>query len=448
MTQYSDTVTTMLTKSGVRIGDRIVVEKNKNRYEGLLMPRIGIGDTNVLVLKLDSGYNIGLRFSKDVKVSKSKHIEPKNIREEVAFEMGKEPIRALKFDSKKPDVALIVTGGTIMSRVDYKTGGVAPLERYEELLANIPELAGIVNIKDIITPFRKSSEDLDHTDWQKLAETVAKELNKNEGAIVLHGTDTMHYTSAALSFMLKNLSKPVVLVGSQRSSDRGSSDAWINLICGAYASVSDIAEITVAMHGTPEDTYCVLHRGTRVRKMHTTRRDTFRTLEGAPLAKVWPDGKIETHLGYNKRSNSKVIADTKIEPKVALLKVYPSSEPAVLEWYVSKGYKGFVIEGTGMGHVPTKAEKSWIPAIKKLTKDGIPVVIVAQPLYGRINTNVYDNLRTLFYEAKAIPGEDMLPEVALVKLMFALGHYKKHEDVKEFMMKNIAGEITERSLLV
>jgi glutamyl-tRNA(Gln) amidotransferase subunit D len=246
--------------------------------------------------------------------------------------------------------------------------------------------------------------------------------------------------------MLKNLSKPVVLVGSQRSSDRGSSDAAMNLVCAAHVSVSDMAEVGICMHGSTDDHYCYFTRGTKVRKMHSTRRDAFRSINEPPLAKIHPNGKIDiTNKNHKKRSDSKVVADTKFEPKIALLKTYPGSEPEVINFLIKKGYKGFVIEGTGMGHVPTEAAKSWIPVIKKAIKAGIPVVIATQTLYGRVNTKVYNNLRILFHEAGAIPAEDMLPETAYVKLGWVLGHTKNLEKVREMMLTNIAGEITERT---
>jgi glutamyl-tRNA(Gln) amidotransferase subunit D len=441
---YSKQIQKSLKK--IKIGDRISITKNKKTYEGLLMPRTELGDLNCIVLKLDSGYNIGIRREKGIKIEKSKKAEPKEIKEEVKFEMEKEKVKELKFDTKKPKVALIMTGGTIISRVDYRTGGVYALEKPEELLTNIPELKNIIFIEDIKVPFKKMSEDLNYKDWQTLAELTARELNKNEGVIITHGTDTLHYTSAALSFMLKNLCKPVVLTGSQRSSDRGSSDAFMNMICSAYVAVSNIAETGVCMHATTDDHYCHFIRGTKVRKLHTTRRDAFRSINEMPLAKIYLDGKIDIlNNNHKKRSNEKVVADTKFEPKVALLKAYPGSEPEILEFLAKKGYRGFVIEGTGMGHVPTFAEKSWIPSIKKLIKDGIPVVIAPQTVYGRINPNVYTNLRVLYHEAKAIPAEDMLPEVAYIKLGWVLGHTKDLEKVRELMLTNMAGEITDRS---
>lgn len=125
--------------------------------------------------------------------------------------------------------------------------------------------------------------------WIKIAHEVAKSLNSGDsGVVVAHGTDTMGYTAAALSFMLRDLGKPVILVGAQRSSDRPSSDAAMNLICSVRMSTSDVAEVMVVMHGETGDTYCLAHRGTKVRKMHTSRRDAFRSINDVPIAKVWP----------------------------------------------------------------------------------------------------------------------------------------------------------------
>ncbi len=427
---YSKRIQSVLKKKNILIGQRISVKKGQERFEGILMPKSS-GDPNSLVIKLDSGYNIGVDF----KNAKIKKLAGKK-------EIGKVKILPPKFDKNKPKVVLITTGGTITSRVDYKTGGVVSLMRPEELLYNVPELSNIVNL-DIVSPFTRMSEDMGPGDWQALAKAAARELNKNnQGVIITHGTDTLHYTSAALSFMLKNLTKPVVLVGAQRSSDRGSGDAAQNIICSAHAAVSDIAEVGICMHANTSDDYCLFNRGTKVRKMHTSRRDAFRPINDEPIAKIWPDGRMEITNEYRKRSSGVVKADTKFEEKVALVKAYPGSDPDYLKFFADKKYKGIVIEGTGLGHVPTSAEKSWIPAVQDLA-DRLPVVITSQTLYGRVNQNVYTNLRILF-ETGAIPGEDMLPEVAYIKLGWVLGHTRNMKKIKELMAKNIAGEINKR----
>lgn len=447
---YSQKIQAVLKKQKLKIGDRVSVTRGSKSYEGLLMPKTEAGDINSLVLKLDNGYNVGIEFDKSTKIAKSKSREPSSVEEEEEFEMGKikKSLLKLKFNSKKPRVSLLAVGGTASSRIDYKTGGVTAMMNPKEFLHNVPELVKIINLYKIEQPFTKMSEDMDYKDWQELAKAVAKQLNSgDEGVIVTHGTDTLHYTSAALSFFLKNLTKPVVLLGSQRSSDRGSSDAGMNLICAAHASVSDIAEVGVCMHGSVSDNYCFFIKGTHVKKMHTSRRDAFRPINDIPIAKIWPDGKTQIlKKDYKKRSKGKVKLDLKFEPKIALLKTYPGSNPEIIDFYLKKGYKGFVIEGTGLGHVPTKARKSWSETIKKHVKDGIPFVITSQTIYGRVNPNVYSNLRILFHKAKAIPGEDMLSETAYIKLGWVLGHTKDPDKVRKLMITNFAGEITERTL--
>lgn len=453
---YSKRIQSVLKRSKISTGDRIAVKKGKKTYEGLLMPKTDAGDPDSVVIKLDSGYNIGLRFGKGTSIMKSNTPGPSAVLEEERYELGRIDRKLLKvsFDKDKQPVTMIATGGTIASRVDYRTGAVSAASSPKEILHNIPELASIANMK-LSMPFNIMSEDMDYRDWQEIARIAARRLNKGDsGVVITHGTDTLHFTSAALSFFLQDLHKPVVLVGAQRSSDRGSSDAGMNIICSVHASVGDIGEVGICMHGKLDDSYCLFIRGTKVRKMHTSRRDAFRPINDLPLAKVWPNGRMEKVNGnFRRRDNKKKVRlDLKFEPKVAILKAYPGSEPGTIDYLAKKGYRGFVIEGTGLGHVPTLAKKSWIETIKRHAGNGIPFVITAQTLYGRINPNVYTNLRMLYHDAGAIPGEDMLTETAYVKLGWVLGHpmpknpEKRIAKVRDIMLTNYAGEMTRRSL--
>lgn len=436
---YSKEIDALLKKNRIRTGEKVEIITSDNIYRGILLPQSEFGNKNAIALKAESGYNISIMMERGLNIKKAGS---------TAKELGKtkRSLLKLKFNPSKPAVSLISTGGTISSRVDYKTGGVYMFMTPEEFLYNIPELANIINIKSIINPFTKASEDMNHEDWQVIAKEAAKELNKSaKGVIVTHGTDTLHYTSAALSFMLQNLSKPVVLVGAQRSSDRASADTAFNLLCASHLAISNIAEVGICMHATIQDNYCIFSRGTKVRKMHSSRRDAFRPINEQPLAKVWPSGKIEiANNAYKKRNDGKVIADVKIEPKVAILKTYPNSEPKIIDFLRKEGYRGFVLEATGLGHVPTFAKKSWIDTIKKTINDGVPVVIATQTLYGSINTKVYTNLRILFQQAKALSAYDMLPETAFIKLSWVLGHTTNLEKVREMMLYNYAGEYSKR----
>lgn len=425
-----------MAKFGLEAGSRIRIFTKTSTYEGIIMPRPELASKEFVTLKLDSGYNIGVLKNSILKVEKLAKSEKATPKSELKFEAG------------KPPISLITTGGTITSKVDYQTGGVRTVKEPAELIEGIPEIAKFVNITDVIQPFALMSEDMGPKEWQKLAQVTAKELNKDvRGAILTHGTDTLHYTSAALSFMLKNLSKPVAVVGAQRSADRGSTDRVQNLVCAAHYCLSDIAEVSIVMHGETDDEYCIATRGTKVRKMHASRRDAFRPVNDIPFAKIFPDGNIVvTNPNHKTRSASKVTADTAFEEKVALVQVFPGADPGILDYYVSKKYKGIVISGTGLGHVPTQPfdkKMSWIPGIKRAVDSGIFVGIAPQTLYGRIDLNVYANQRIL-QDAGAIGLGDMLPETAYVKLGWVLGHTKKFAEDKKLMLTNIAGEFNER----
>lgn len=403
-----------------------------------------MGDRSSVVLKLDNGYNIGIRFDKKMILKKTGPFA----------KLGAIPTVKLRNKQGLPEVSLIATGGTIGTHVDYRTGGVFMCRTPEEIIATAPDLENVVNLKGVHRPFTIASEDMNYTHWQQIADLVAKELNKGRrGVIVTHGTDTLHFTSAALSFMLKNLTKPVAIIGAQRSPDRGSFDGILNLMCGGcYVGHSNIGEVAVVMHGSSSDDFCLAHRGTKVRKMHSSRRDAFRSINELPLAKIWSNGKIETmNENHRKFEDKKVEADTAFEPKVAIVKFYPNSDPEIIDFYADKDYKGIVIEATGLGHVATgesgttenelTKSLSWIPHIKSAVNRGIVVVITTQTLYGRVHPFVYRNLR-LLYEAGVVFGEDMLPETAYIKLGWLLAHEKDSEKVKNLMLMNHAGEIS------
>ncbi|HIH43520.1 MAG TPA: Glu-tRNA(Gln) amidotransferase subunit GatD, partial [Candidatus Methanoperedenaceae archaeon] len=274
--------------------------------------------------------------------------------------------------------------------------------------------------------------------WVELARAVYEEIKSGaSGVIITHGTDTMMYTAAALSFMLKT-PVPVVLVGSQRSADRPSSDNAMNAVCAAAVAASDIAEVCVVMHGSTSDDYCSIHRGTKVRKMHTSRRDAFQSVNSKPIGRVeYPSLKITTGLPYTRRGEKKLALRDKIEPKCALLKYAAGASAESLLFHSGAGYKGLVIEGTGLGHVSTE----WIPVIERAVSANIPVVMASQCIGGRVCDRVYDTGRDLL-RAGIIEGEDMLSEVALVKLMWALGQSDDPVEAGRLMRENLAGEMT------
>ncbi|MFH1294681.1 MAG: Glu-tRNA(Gln) amidotransferase subunit GatD [Candidatus Aenigmatarchaeota archaeon] len=425
---YSQRLQRLFSSKKINIGDRIRLGDR----EGTLMPRSNAGDQDTIVIKLDNGYNIGVQL----KTRKLKKIA------NAAKWVGKEP--GISFNKKNPTVSLIATGGTITSKIDYATGGVTTLTDPKEMMQGVPELAEFSTLR-LSSPFNIMSESMIAKHWQDLAREVVKELKSSEGVVVTHGTDTLHFTAAALSFMISNLNKPVVLTGSQRSSDRGSSDAAMNLICSARMALSDIAAIGICMHASPNDDYCIFSRGTKVRKMHTSRRDAFRPINELPLARVWPDGKIQKMIHVKNRGEGTPKLDVGFEERVAIIKTYPGCDPAILDFYVDKGYRGIVLEVTGLGQVPTYGKNSWLKNIENATAQGLLVCGAAQTLYGRLNPNVYTEGR-LTKASGLLSLEDMLPETAYVKLGWVLGHTKSMEKARKMMLTNYAGEISDRSL--
>jgi len=433
MQGYRGGVLRLLRSRSIKVGDRIRVERAGRVYEGVLMPRTELGDPNHLVIKLDSGYNLGVRISRGVKLS--------------AVEKGKIPKLGLpplevKRDPKKPDVTIVGTGGTVACRVDYRTGAVYPAFTAKELYSAVPELTDLANIKTVAVA-NVFSENMTPQLWVKVGRAIAKEINAGaDGIVVAHGTDTMGYTAAALSLMLKDLFRPVVLVGSQRSSDRPSSDAALNLINAVtVAARSDIAEVCVVMHGATDDDFCLIHRGTRVRKCHTSRRDTFQTINDIPIGMV-RDGRVMLfRQDYNRtKSGGKVRLDGKFETRVALVKVFPNIQPDVIDALVKVGCKGIVLEGTGLGHAP----EFLYGGIKRAIRKGLPVVMTSQCIWGRVDMKVYSTGRDLL-NLGVIPGGDMLPETAYVKLMWVLGHTRNPEEISKLMRASLVGEITPRT---
>ncbi len=412
-----------------KAGDKVKLTTSDGVFEGTLLPRPELLSQDITVLKLKTGYNIG--------------IESKKIKKEVVLEEYKAPVpkaKKIKVDKDLPTVAILSTGGTISSRIDYRTGGVYADYTAEDFVAMCPELQDIANIR-AAKVMSVMSEDALSSDWLRMAEEILKVINDVDGVVITHGTDTMHFTSAALSFLLKDLNKPVVITGSQRSIDRGSSDAFMNLTCAVTAAAKwDGSGVVICMHGSMEDKFCHLLRGTKVRKMHTSRRDAFRPIGDEPLAAIFTDGNMEVvDDNHPKRSKSKPSLRA-LDPKVALIYVYPDMDPGIVDYHIKQKVHGIVLAGTALGHVPLNNPKSLAPALMKAVKAKIPLFVCTQTLYGRVNSYVYTNLRKLSMSIGATYLADIMPEVAYVKLMVAL----KEKDPVAFMTSNIAGEISSR----
>jgi glutamyl-tRNA(Gln) amidotransferase subunit D len=420
-------------------GDRAKVVTADETIEGVLMPE----EKDFVVLKLDTGYNMG--------------IDKKRVREvQVMKEYKEKKPEMPKAEQKKglPTIAILHTGGTIASKVDYETGGVVARFEPEELLRMFPELKEIANIRSRLVR-QMFSEDMRFGHYNILAQEIAKEIEQGaEGIIITHGTDTLHYTGAALSFMLNNLGVPVILVGAQRSSDRGSTDAALNLLAAAFFIVAskDFAEVALCMHESTNDDWCVILPGTKSRKMHSSRRDAFQTINSAPWARVNVKEKKADLLrtGYRKRAKTKAsVRLFKEDLKIAIIKTHTNMYASEFEAY--KGYAGLVIEGFGLaGNVPineidefTKEHTKIAEAIKNLVKGGTVVAAATQTISGGINMNVYSTGRKM--QELGIIGNDtdMTPETAFIKLAWLLSNAPK-DKVRELYGMNLVGEISER----
>jgi glutamyl-tRNA(Gln) amidotransferase subunit D len=438
---YSGLPREILTKAGAKVGDRIRLDLKRGAsqeiVEGLLMPRYHTSrDDNYIVLKLKTGYNVGVRIDTSSKVNVlGKGEEP---------HFTRPPLPAAK--PGLPKVSIISTGGTIASKVDYRTGAVKPALDAEDLYSVVPELAEVANIDSKVL-FSIFSENIGPQQWAKIAEFIAQEVRGGaDGVVIAHGTDTLGYTAAALSFALQGMGTPVVLVGSQRSADRPSSDAATNLIAAtAVAGQAPFADVVVAMHDWVSDERVAVHRGTRVRKCHTSRRDAFRSVNTPPIAYYDLTHRLlqlngEKCAERHKHSDWKV--RSQFDPNVALIKFHPGISVGMIDWATATGYKGIVLEGTGLGHVGD----ALFPALERAVKDGIVVAMCSQCIWGRVHMNVYSTGRDLL-KVGVLPLGDMLSETALVKMMWAFGQEKDPEKVKTIMTTNMANEISDRRVL-
>jgi len=427
---YKNESLKILNNAGISIGDLIKIITKTTEYSGNLLPRYEYSEENYIVIKLSNGYNIG--------------IDAKNITNIQKIMSGEKPkfIPPEKPNVKEslPKIAILGTGGTIASRIDYKTGAVNPAFSAEELYSIIPELSAYANINTELVS-NIASEQMNPEDWTNIAKKVIEKINEgNQGIIIGHGTDTMAYTSAALSFALKNCPIPVIITGAQRSTDRPSSDASLNMISSVImASKKVLNGVYLAMHSSIEDNEVSIHSGTRVRKNHTSRRDAFQSIGVDPIAIVNQDQVTvgEESIKNNNQFNPKI----KFEENISLLKFHPGFNSEIIDKIIELDTKGIILEGTGLGHVNSRCNKS----IKKAIDNGMFVGMTSQCLQGRIKMTVYSAGRNLL-NIGVIPLEDMLPETALVKLMWAYGNYENKE-IKNIMLKNIAREYTERSIL-
>jgi glutamyl-tRNA(Gln) amidotransferase subunit D len=424
-TGYNGNSLQFLKTNKILVGDSVKILADIT-YSGIVMPRYEHSDDKHIVLKLKSGYNIGLEIEKIEKIEKNPHLE-KNIQQN----------KEIKKNENLPNILLLSTGGTIASKIDYRTGAVTPVLTAEELNSSVPELAKIANI-DTKVLFSEYSENIMPEHWLKIAETIKEYSESNySGIIIAHGTDTMHYTSSYLSFSLAGFPIPIVLVGSQRSSDRASSDAALNLI-GAikFLTKSKTNGVYIAMHQDENDETIACHIGTRVRKNHTSKRGAFQTIGNDPAFLI-VNNEIHKNMKTDFFTINQFEPKIKINKKVALVKYYPGYNPDLLNNIINSGYKAIIFEGTGLGHIG----KNMYSVVKIANEKGIFMGMTSQCIDGRVRMTVYESGRDLL-NLGIIPLENMIPEIALVKAMWVTGNTEKYDEIKENMLNEIASEFT------
>jgi len=409
----------------ISVGDSVKILVDIT-YSGIIMPRYEHSDDKHIVLKLNNGYNIGLEISKIEKIEKIQSAEK-------AIEKNEkiEKVAGL------PKILLLSTGGTIASKIDYRTGAVTPVLTAEELNSSVPELAKIANI-DAQVLFSEYSENIMPEHWLQIAEKI-NEYSKSDytGIIIAHGTDTMHYTSAFLSFALAGFPIPIILVGSQRSSDRASSDAALNLISATkFITESKTKGVYIVMHQDENDETVACHFGTRVRKNHTSKRGAFQTIGDNP-AFIIAENQIQKNITEDFFKVNEFQPKIYLDTKVALVKYHPGYDPSLLDKIIEMGFRGIIFEGTGLGHIG----KIMYESVKKANEKGIFLGMTSQCVDGRVRMTVYESGRDLL-DLGIIPLENMIPEVALVKAMWAMGNSKNREEVKKIMLENIASELS------
>ncbi|MDS0299451.1 Glu-tRNA(Gln) amidotransferase subunit GatD [Halogeometricum sp. S1BR25-6] len=411
-------------------GDRVRVDRAGVTNEGVLMPS---STPEHLVVKLDGGYNVGIdRADAEVDVLETGVYDVEEAQSESSTS-------EIAFDDDLPTVSLISTGGTIASTVDYRTGAVTAQFDAEDVLRAVPDLAGRANYRGRVVA-NILSENMTPDVWRDLAEAIEDEIEAGtDGIVVMHGTDTMQFTAAAMSFVV-DTPVPVVFTGSQRSADRPSSDNVMNAVCAVEAATADCAEVMVCMHGSESDDVCALHRGTRVRKNHTSRRDAFETVGANPLGEVdYESEKVTFRRDHAERGATEFSLAPNLNENVDLLKFTPGMDlDAYAEFLRGRDLDGLVVEGTGLGHVHT----DFVPVLEELVESGTVVAMTTQCIEGRVCDRVYDTGRDLL-DAGVVEAGDTLPGTAKVKLMWALANLA---DPAEAMERSLAGELTQRSV--
>lgn len=326
-------------------------------------------------------------------------------------------------------ILLLSTGGTIAST--SCESGLAPSLTADDIVTYIPELKGLCSI-DCKTLFNLDSSNIQPEEWQAIAAEVFSGLQKYDGIVVLHGTDTMAYTASVVSFMLVNLKKPVVFTGSQIPIVEPNSDAKDNVLHAFLTVTQELHGVYIVFGGK-------IIRGVRGVKVRTTSLNAFESINAPDV------GYIENNqvfLNVNEMccaGDEPTVLKDHIDSDVFLLKLIPGTRLEFFEHFIKMGYKGLVIEGFGLGGLHF-IRRNLVDELQELLRAGIPVVITTQCLYEISDLTVYEVGRKAAQEG-IIPAYDMTSEAAVTKLMWVLGHTRNMGEIRKMMLTNYCGEI-------
>jgi glutamyl-tRNA(Gln) amidotransferase subunit D len=403
-----------------KLGDLVEIKTKNESIKGRLMP----SKEGKKIIKLNSGYNISID---DKNINSMKKLQKKTV---------KNMKISIKQNKNLPKIVILHTGGTLSSRVDYETGAVSSSFTPKDLLDKYPEMKEMAYIDSKLI-FNILSENFRFEHYNILAKEIEKVKNV-KGIIITHGTDTLAYTSAALSFALEGLSIPVILVASQRSSDRPSSDAFLNLYLAVKFIVeTDFKGVGVCMHSSMDDESCFILPATKIKKMHSTRRDAFKPINTQPFALVSKDGIKFINKEYNKENKKLKLKLFRENLKIGIITMHPNMDSSELSLF--KNFDGLIIDGFGIGHMPIEGKNEKI--LDELKKLKMPKVMVTQTIFGSVNMNIYSTGRKI---KDYLMGNyaDLTLESAYIKLAWLLSNHPR--DIRELFDKNLRDEINER----
>lgn len=440
---------------GERIRIRVQSLENEVEHVGLVLPFM---NQDFITLKLDNGYNAS--YTIDGIVSWES--------------LGSSPLQqkpdnqgAAAFAKDLPRVRLIHTGGTIASKVDYKTGAVIARFEPEELVAELPELTNIAQLETFKIG-NMFSDDIRPQHWNHIVNATKQAFDEGcRGVVVAHGTDTLHLSAAAVGFAWAGRGEkapgPIAFVGSQRSSDRGSSDAPENLLSAVYwaahgeAPCGDVGDSTVViMHHTSNDGECVVLPGMSTRKLHSSRRDAFQAVNAQPLATISYDGSDCSHTTTVAYSEAIVAGGRKVAtnvngflPHLKILQFIagPYLHGEHIEATVKDGCDAIIIHGTGLGHLPIEDsmgdapenQNLWRTLVRCVNRE-IPIIVCNQCIFGPVNMNVYSKGREQQKIGLLGHGIAGAPDTVAIKAHWLLSN---NLSLNENIAKPLCGEQTD-----